>query len=61
MSSGIPVKDNWKGKGSWVRKPQIEDSVRYSNFDRIFGKRYSWLELKKFKEMLLLLSGEHNV
>lgn len=50
--AGIPVKDGWKGKGSWIRKPQVDDDVRYSNYDKIFGKRYSWLELKKFRELL---------
>jgi len=52
----------WLGsKGSWERKRVVPLEEKNRNFNKIFGVKYNWLELKMIKEYLeLLLKGKAN-
>lgn len=43
-------KDIWMGKGSWRRPLSISKEELDRNIERIFGRRLTWLELKKIGE-----------
>jgi len=44
----------WLGsKGSWERKPKVSIKKQHDNFEKIFGKKLTWLQLKKIQESWL--------
>ena len=44
----------WLGsKGSWYRKAKISSDKHQDNWDKAFGKKVTWLQLKHIKEAWL--------